>query len=88
MNSEEFSKRLRVNKMQGSAIEATLLIRNGEDEIDSYNFKSLQFPALLALSFIISKSRRQLCTFFGGNFQIYVVCSMVRSPQNLFILLL
>jgi ATP-dependent DNA helicase PIF1 len=59
-----------------------------------FNFKRLQFPVRLAFAITINKSQGQSIKYCGVDLrspcfshgQLYVACSRVGSPKNLFIL--
>jgi ATP-dependent DNA helicase PIF1 len=59
-----------------------------------FNFKRLQFPVTVAFTITINKSQGQSIKYCGvdlrlpcfSNGHLYVACSRVGSPTNLFIL--
>jgi ATP-dependent DNA helicase PIF1 len=59
-----------------------------------FNFRRLQFPVSLAFAMTINKSQGQTIKVVGlnlvepcfSNGQLYVACSRVSNPKNLFVL--
>lgn len=92
--------RLTVKNMKNNIIEATIMtgIFKGESVLlpptnEAFQFTRLQFPVRLAFAMTINKAQGQSLQVCGLNLetpcfshgQLYVACSRVGKPSNLFV---